>query len=85
MSATIEIEDLNVVSLEKSRKNKNNLTDIESMLFSKENKKISELGILQQVKNQYLDCVSSIFLTDKENKKHRISLDLKSFNKTCHL
>ena len=50
------------------------------MLFRKEIKRLSDLGVIQEVKNQDPSYVSSMFLRDKNN-KHRLILNLKCFNK----
>ena len=51
------------------------------MLFRKEIKRFSKLGIKKEVKNQGPGYISSIFLTDKKNNKHRLILNLKKINK----
>ena len=48
------------------------------MLFRKEIKRLSELGVIKEVKNQDPGCISSIFLRDKKSNKHRLILNLKN-------
>ena len=77
LGANIEIADLKEVNLGQSRQNQNNLSDIEKMLFGKEIKRLSELGVIKEVKNQDAGYISSIFLKDKTNNRHRLILNLK--------
>ena len=51
------------------------------MLFRKEIKGLSELGVLKEVKNQDPGYITSIFSRDKNNNKHRLIRNLKKFNK----
>ena len=51
------------------------------MLFRKEIKRLSELEVIKEVKNQDPGYISSIFLRDKKNNKHRLILNLKKINK----
>ena len=55
------------------------------MLFRKEIKRFSELGVIKEVKNQDPGYMSSVFLRDKKNKKHRLILNLKRFDKRVTL
>ena len=61
-----EIEDRKDVRLRQLRQDQNNLSDIEKILFRKEIKRSSELGVVKEVKNQYPGYISSVFLRDKK-------------------
>ena len=65
LGTTTEAENLKDVPLGESKHYKNNLTDIERTLFRKETKRFSDLGVIQQVRNQNPGYVSSIFLETK--------------------
>ena len=47
------------------------------MLFGKETKRLSELGVIKEVKDHDSGYISSIFLKDKTNNNHRLILNLK--------
>ena len=51
------------------------------MVFRKEIKRLSELEVIKEVKNQDPGHISSIFFGDKKNNKHSLILNLKRFNK----
>ena len=80
LGAKIEFEDASnlPISLQKHDKQ---LSSIEKLLFRKEIARLRNRGVVKPIKESGDAFISSIFLREKIDNQHRLTLNLKNFNR----
>ena len=82
LGAKIELEDISDLPIHvNSKQPRNNMSDFEKCLFRKEIARLRDRGVIKPIKNLEGGFISSVFLREKKDKQHRLTLNLKKFNK----
>ena len=83
--AKIEIEDVSALAFNSKNKYEKVCSKTEKINFRKEINKLISRGLIKPISDSENGFVSSIFLREKKENKHRLILNLKEFKKKCHL
>ena len=79
--AKIEIGDTGALAFNSKNKYENVWSKTEKINFGKEINRLMSRGVIKSISDSENGFVSSIFLREKKENKHRLILNLKEFNK----
>ena len=79
--AKIEIEDVSVLAFNSKNKYEKVWPNTEKTNFGKEINRLMSRGVIKPISDSENGFVSSIFLREKKENKHRLILNLKEFKK----
>ena len=79
--AKIEIEDVSALAFNSKNKYENVWSKTGKINFRKEINRLMSRGVIKPISDSENGFVSSIFLREKKENKHRLILNLKEFNK----
>ena len=79
--AKIEIEDVNALAFNSRNKHEKVWLQTDKISFRKEINRLMSRGVIKPISDSENGFVSSIFLREKKENKHRLVLNLKEFNK----
>ena len=79
--AKIEIGDTSALAFNSKNKYENVWPKTEKIDFGKEISRLKSRGVIKPISDSENGFVSSIFLREKKENKHRLILNLKEFNK----
>ena len=79
--AKIEIEDVSALAFNSKNKYEKVCSKAEKINFRKEINRLISRGLIKPISDSENGFVSSIFLREKKENKHRLILNLKEFNK----
>ena len=79
--ANIELEDVSALAFNSKSKYENVWSKTEKINFRKEINRLMSRGVIKPIPDSENGFVSSTFLGEKKENKHRLILNLKEFNK----